>query len=760
MIGEQEFRGALNDCVAGIKSDALNHNHSEKLLGLLNLVSYDTQRLALYEDVEAALLEGGSNATMREAAGLLAVNLAEFMDKKDRRTSDPAVQETFFRHSIRTFPESPVAARSLGYKLEQSGRELEAMELYREQLARSSTERLDLRLLLASCCAPFLDDVRQGNIRFSRVSNEIRRLVDYIKAPGTPHLNMPSPGRDLVFLPNFSWQYMGYNMRPVMEGLCWILAAMTAGLHDATTGLHPLHGWDKEPPEAVVVADDMIVQEHEPIPATREERSEEGDGRIVVGVVMERLGNHSPHRLVQGVLESMDRSEFRLVAFSRDYFEDYPDGGKAVLQAVEEVVVLEWHPFATGLSDPFSDRRLIAEAKVDILFYAAIGNTLSSHLLALGRLAPVQLAFGHGHPITSGSPGIDYFVSSELFETALSIDAREVRNIAGTASVISHAAATAAEALELAGIVQNGDEEGIDDGTNQISNAASHVGTAGSDYREPSRQRDLQKISNEAAVVEDGNGNGRQELRDRGGDTEPDYTEQLVLFNSLTASLPEVLGPPNAPSEVSAVLEEAGVPSSIVETLTEGHHLYHGLQHPKKFHPDFDPVLRGVLQSDPKAKIVLTAESKVHLPRWERTLGIDLIEDLVFLPYLPHSVMLMVVAFCVVMLDTFPWGAGITAMEALFAGVPVVTLPARLSVLPLALGQVIELGVENELVASDIEDMVNKAVKLASDEAHRQTVSAAILDKKDRLSDPRRAAREWERFLGRALRSAVHLDAG
>lgn len=50
--------------------------------------------------------------------------------------------------------------------------------------------------------------------------------------------------------------------------------------------------------------------------------------------------------------------------------------------------------------------------------------------------------------------------------------------------------------------------------------------------------------------------------------------------------------------------------------------------------------------------------------------------------------MLMVVSNCRVMLDTFPWGAGVTAMEALSFGVPVVTLPARMSVLQLAAGQV------------------------------------------------------------------------
>lgn len=147
-------------------------------------------------------------------------------------------------------------------------------------------------------------------------------------------------------------------MRPLMEGLCWILAAMTAGIHDAVTGLHPQNGWDINP--SGTVADSQEVERE--VAATR--AKSRGDKRIVVGVVMERRGNTSPHRLIQGVLDGMDRSKFRLVAFSRDYVADYPDAGQAVLQAAEEVVVLRWHPFVTGLADPFSDRRTIAMAKV------------------------------------------------------------------------------------------------------------------------------------------------------------------------------------------------------------------------------------------------------------------------------------------------------------------------------------------------------------------------------------------------------------
>lgn len=73
--------------------------------------------------------------------------------------------------------------------------------------------------------------------------------------------------------------------------------------------------------------------------------------------------------------------------------------------------------------------------------------------------------------------------------------------------------------------------------------------------------------------------------------------------------------------------------------------------------------------------------------------------------------------------------------------------------------QLTEFGIEDELMASHVGDMVNKAAKQTPDAAYRETVSAAIIDEKDRLSDPRRAAREWERFLERAVRLAVRLDA-
>ena len=72
----------------------------------------------------------------------------------------------------------------------------------------------------------------------------------------------------------------------------------------------------------------------------------------------------------------------------------------------------------THLNLPFDlgrARELVADLKLDMLMYADIGMDPLSYFLAFSRLAPLQCAMW-GHPVTSGIPNIDYFVSSSLFE--------------------------------------------------------------------------------------------------------------------------------------------------------------------------------------------------------------------------------------------------------------------------------------------------------------------------------------------------------
>jgi predicted O-linked N-acetylglucosamine transferase (SPINDLY family) len=60
---------------------------------------------------------------------------------------------------------------------------------------------------------------------------------------------------------------------------------------------------------------------------------------------------------------------------------------------------------------------MIAEQGLDLLLFTDVGMDALTYTLAFSRMAPVQCATW-GHPVTTGSPQIDYFISSELLEIA------------------------------------------------------------------------------------------------------------------------------------------------------------------------------------------------------------------------------------------------------------------------------------------------------------------------------------------------------
>jgi len=59
--------------------------------------------------------------------------------------------------------------------------------------------------------------------------------------------------------------------------------------------------------------------------------------------------------------------------------------------------------------------QLVANLNLDILFYQDIGMDAFTWMLSFARLAPVQCT-SFGHPMTSGVPTIDYYISTEDWE--------------------------------------------------------------------------------------------------------------------------------------------------------------------------------------------------------------------------------------------------------------------------------------------------------------------------------------------------------
>lgn len=137
-----------------------------------------------------------------------------------------------------------------------------------------------------------------------------------------------------------------------------------------------------------------------PAPAARH------DGKIRIGMVSAHIHNHSVwHAVLRGWVEHLDRGQFVLEIFhvgtGRDTETDW---------ASRQVARLHH-----GLGDWMAWAKAISDGRFDVLIYPEIGMDATTVRLASLRLARVQLA-SWGHPLTTGLPTIDGYISAQAFE--------------------------------------------------------------------------------------------------------------------------------------------------------------------------------------------------------------------------------------------------------------------------------------------------------------------------------------------------------
>jgi predicted O-linked N-acetylglucosamine transferase (SPINDLY family) len=132
-----------------------------------------------------------------------------------------------------------------------------------------------------------------------------------------------------------------------------------------------------------------------------------GDGKIRVGYVSSFMRSHTVGHFLRGWLENHDRSAVEVHC----YYIDRPTD--ALTERFKQI------------SDRFyqipgsieTAARQISEDDLHILVYTDVGMFPPATQLAALRLAPIQCK-GWGHPVTTGLPTIDYYLSSDLMETA------------------------------------------------------------------------------------------------------------------------------------------------------------------------------------------------------------------------------------------------------------------------------------------------------------------------------------------------------
>jgi protein O-GlcNAc transferase len=148
-----------------------------------------------------------------------------------------------------------------------------------------------------------------------------------------------------------------------------------------------------------------------------------------------------------------------------------------------------------------------------------------------------------------------------------------------------------------------------------------------------------------------------------------------------------------------------------------------------KIHPDYDDILLAILRRDPNGMLVLIEAEPGWADRlrerW-RLAERGLSDRVVFLPRQSQPAFLGLLASVPVVLDTTYFSGGVSTIEALAQGTPVVTWPNT----PLMCGRVSTayyraMGVM-DCVADSAEDYVARALRLATDPDHRSTVSARI----------------------------------
>ena len=199
------------------------------------------------------------------------------------------------------------------------------------------------------------------------------------------------------------------------------------------------------------------------------------------------------------------------------------------------------------------------------------------------------------------------------------------------------------------------------------------------------------------------------------GDGEAHYTEGLRRLGNILMHYE----PPNIAT--TAVKADFGLPANAPAYVCP--------QNVFKLHPEFDGWMADILRADPSGRVVLIEGAKDGWTQRLRTRLAgsmpDVVDRVIFLPYLPTERYFDLLVAADVILDPIHFGGGNTTFHALGLGTPVITTPGAFQRSRFASGTYRAIGL-GELVARDRVDYVARAIALGGDKALRQRISKEI----------------------------------
>lgn len=275
--------------------------------------------------------------------------------------------ERCFRAAIAANPDLAGAHHNLGQLLADQGRHHDSVGVYTHYLQRRPDPGMEVRRALA------LPRIPRSLAEIHAVRRQLEERVADLSARG---IGLRDPLAE-VGTTTFFLAYHGLDDRPIQTAVADFYRRSCPSL--------------------------TYVAAHCRSPARP-------GARLRIGFVSTFFYSHTIGRLYRGLVEHLDRRRFETVLFMTPPLHALrPDDPLRALfgRAPEHVVPL---PF-----DLERAREIVAQQRLDILYFTDIGMTPLTYFLAFARLAPLQcLTFGH--PDTTGIDTLDRFISSAAME--------------------------------------------------------------------------------------------------------------------------------------------------------------------------------------------------------------------------------------------------------------------------------------------------------------------------------------------------------
>lgn len=277
-----------------------------------------------------------------------------------RQTDEAAVH---FRIAIRLTPDYSEARGNLAATLKELGEPELAVAEFERAVAKRPSPALRVR---EACVLPVIPRSYDHMMQYRQ---RMQERVDRLMQEG---LRLRDPYQQINSL-NFYLAYQGLDDREIQEAMARLYLKMCPDL-----------GWTAPHCDG---------------------GGHSASGRPRVAIVSAFLHHHTIGKLVLGIVQKLAETGFHVVLFR---FPGPRDSlSQKLVHAANETIALR--------KCLHEARATIARARPDILFYPDIGMEPFTYYLAFSRLAPVQCV-SWGHPVTTGIPNLDYFLSSDLIE--------------------------------------------------------------------------------------------------------------------------------------------------------------------------------------------------------------------------------------------------------------------------------------------------------------------------------------------------------